>query len=110
MGRHENGLVEQHTPLIFARVNGGLNCIRKFDESLSQELPQIAYGDINFSDELILSDVVKSIRKMSFKSFRSALIIHFDEKWERDEIVWPSRIGVVEVIKLIQIMNLIFFF
>ena len=47
---------------------------------------------------------------MSFKSFRSALIIHFDEKWERDEIVWPSRIGVVEVIKLIQIMNLIFFF
>ena len=98
MGWQENGLVEQQIPLMFAGVNRGLNNRREFDESLSQELPQIAYGDINISDELILSDVVKSIRRMSFKSFRSALIVHFHEQWLRNEIVWPSRTGVVEVI------------
>ena len=98
MGWHKNGLVEQHISLIFARVNRGLNYRREFDESLSHELPQIAYGDMNISDELILSDVVDSIREMSFKSFRSALIVHFHEKWLRNEIVWPSLTGVVEVI------------
>ena len=94
MGWHKNGLVEQHIPLIFVWVNRGLNNRREFDESLSQELPQIAYGDIN----MILSDVVKSITKMSPKSFRSALIVHFHEKWLRNEIVWPPRTGFVGVI------------
>ena len=65
---------------------------------MSQELPQIAYGDINISDELIFSDVVKSITKMSPKSFRSAVIVHFYEKWLRNEIVWPPRAGFVGVI------------
>jgi hypothetical protein len=97
MGWHENGVVEHNVPLIFSRVNGGLNNVREYDETMSHDKIPIAYGIGDMIDEFPANNI-KSIRKISFKSFRLILINHFQEKWLRNEVVWPSRTGVVELL------------
>ena len=99
MGWHEIGLVEQHVqvPVVFSRANGEIQNIRQFDESMTQELPQIVYGNNDTDDQYFQHDL-KSIRKISFKVFRSVLVNHFHYKWLRKEVEWPSRTGIVEMI------------
>mmetsp|Transcript_55611 Transcript_55611/g.126407 ORF Transcript_55611/g.126407 Transcript_55611/m.126407 type:complete len:530 (+) Transcript_55611:324-1913(+) len=38
----------------------------------------------------------KEVRMMEFETFRQKLVTHFSIKWERKEIKWPSRNGVME--------------
>ena len=45
MGWNEIGLVEQHAPVVYARANGESHNVKQFDESLTQELPPIVYGN-----------------------------------------------------------------
>jgi hypothetical protein len=37
------------------------------------------------------------VREMSYEGFRQKLITHFSIKWARQEIVWPSRNGVMSM-------------
>jgi hypothetical protein len=52
LGLHENGSVEQHVPLVFARANGGAVNMRAFDQTLSVEVLPTIYDYDDDNDEI----------------------------------------------------------
>jgi hypothetical protein len=100
MGWHETGMVDAHVPLVFARANCENDNIRQFDVSRSSPCI-VQYGDSISSgvqeeaDGTAPASNHNNIRRLTLQKFREELIDHFHALWQKNEVVWPSRTGVV---------------
>lgn len=51
------------------------------------------YGQIK-DDEVGFSKIANyTVIKLTNKTFRDKLVIYFHKRWEKKDIVWPSRTG-----------------
>lgn len=70
---------------------------RRFGVSRQSDLSQIGGIDSTDPSETHVSgdgdEDARVVRLMSQRSFREKLIKHFQCKWSRREVVWPSRNG-----------------
>ena len=91
LGWHASNDVEKYAPVIFRRVLNNLSNIRTLDSTMISRR-DIAY--INVEERESVTDKTKfKILKMTNKTFRDKLVIHFHKRWELKDIVWPSRTG-----------------
>ena len=99
LGWHENGDVQRNVPLLFARANCKNSYLRKFDASNSVSKITTDYSD-GFDSEESHYDPQniegKNISSITLKKFRQILIEHFNQKWLKNSVIWPSRNGVVK--------------
>ena len=110
MGDHE----EADVPLIFRRVRGDAEVPlltdlsgmgnggdesppgMPFGTAKGASAPGPVHGNSPVGGAASGSEKGKLVRMMARDEFRSKLITHFSIKWERGEIVWPSRNGIMD--------------
>ena len=94
LGWHAVGDVEAYAPLIFRRVRNNLAAddIRSFDASRIP-LNDFMYGQIKDEEVEFPKIANYKVIKLTNKTFRDKLVIHFHKRWEIKDIIWPSRTG-----------------
>lgn len=102
LGWHDEGDVENYSsPLIFRRVNNGVpgHIIREYDcSSIGIGTGMVEYN-VEEEDDIDDNNVIrnnKSLITISNKNFRNLLVNNFHKQWEKGQIVWPSRTGIME--------------
>ena len=108
LGWHDAGDAENYvSPLIFRRVNSGQQgpITRQYDTSaMGQHVPTSFadfVDDIDTNDEPEDNDDInvikgRNVQSIPNKRFRNLLVTNFHKQWEKGQIVWPSRTGVME--------------
>ena len=100
MGDHD----EADVPLIFQRVRGGTvhTDFSGMGNGGDESPPGEAFGTERSGGSTAPNSSAgasasgrKEVRMMEFETFRQKLVTHFSIKWERKEIKWPSRNGVM---------------
>ena len=91
LGWHASNDVERYAPLTFRRVLNNLSNVRTLDSSM-MSCRDVTYADV-VERETVVDKTKFIILKMTNKTFRDKLVIHFHKRWELKDIVWPSRTG-----------------
>ena len=107
LGWHDAGDAENYvSPLIFRRVNSGQQgpITRQYDTSTIGNNVLTLFvenNDNDINDQTEDNDdnnviKVRNVQSIPNKRFRNLLVTNFHKQWEKGQIIWPSRTGVME--------------
>ena len=109
LGWHTSNDIETYAPLIFRRVNGGVNnrqldlCPVKGNDFAYDDVEEIPDDE----EEIEVEKRTYKILNMSNTNFRNKLVTSFHRRWEDKDIEWPSRTG--KTAKLIMTVIILMF-